>query len=488
MKSIAESLEKMAAHKAAAPVAVASTAALYYFGTGLNPLWPLAWLAPLPVLIVAFRGKWWVAALCAFLAFAVGRMNLFAYGMQITGGSMAGAVSVMVIAALIPAVAFMLAVLLARYATIKLPGWLAMLAFPFAISSYEFAASSNAFTGSLFSIAYSQTDFLPLMQVASLAGAWGITFLVSLLPSAIATPWRDRPTTILMPAAILIAVVLAYGGVRLATSNESQSLRVGLVASDASYKSSITQSRDDALGIVGVYAKPVRELAAQGAQVIALSEKIIGFTPDDKAEIVKALGELARSAQASLVVGASENATPRRNLALVFGPDGALLSEYEKRHLVPGIEGSYSQGTESAVLDLAGARVGVAICKDNDFPPWLRQYGVQGARMLIVPALDFDIDDRLHARVAVVRGIENGASLARAAGRGRITLSDAYGRIILERATAEAPVVTLVDDLPQGPGTTLYNRFGDWFGWLCVIAMFGLLVASRFFARRSLSS
>jgi apolipoprotein N-acyltransferase len=483
MKWKAERFENLMSHWAAAPLSVALSASLYYFGTGLYPLWPITWFAPLPVLFVALRRKWWSAALCAFVAFVLGRMNLFEYAREIAGGSVSGAMSAMVLAALIPAVAFTVMVLLARYAALKLPGYLALWVFPCAITSYEFVASSNAFTGSLFSIAYSQTDFLPLLQVASVLGIGGITFLVSLLPSALATMWGQRPVPTIVPVAVVILTVLAYGGVRLQTGHASERVRVGLVASDAAYQSSISQSMDDALSVIASYAKPVQELAARGAQVVLLPEKIIGFAPDDTVEIVEALSSLARAANVSLVVGASMNATPRRNIALVFARDGTVLGEYAKHHLVPGIESGFAAGTAPFVVDVEGVRAGVAICKDNDFPPWLRQYGKQGARMLFVPALDFDVDDRLHARIAMVRAVENGAALARAAGRGRITLSDAYGRIVAERSTAAAPVVTLLDDLQPGPGGTIYSRAGDWFASLCVIALVALLIAARFLSR-----
>jgi apolipoprotein N-acyltransferase len=482
MKWKAERFESLMSHWAAAPLSVALSASLYYFGTGLYPLWPITWFAPLPVLFVALRRKWWSAALCAFVAFVLGRMNLFEYAREIGGGSISGAMSGMVLAALIPAVAFMATVLLARYATLKLPGYFALWVFPCAITSYEFVASSNAFTGSLFSIAYSQTDFLSLLQVVSVLGIGGITFLVSLLPSAIATIWGERPVATIVPVAAVILTALAYGGVRLQT-DASEPIRVGLVASDDAYQSSIIQSKDAALSIIASYAKPIQELAAQGAQVVLLPEKIIGFAPDDRVEVVETLSSLARAANVSLVVGASRNATPRRNIALVLARDGTVLGEYAKHHLVPGIESGFAAGTAPLLVDVEGVRAGIAICKDNDFPPWLRQYGTQGARMLFVPALDFDVDDRLHARIAMVRAVENGAALARAAGRGRITLSDAYGRIVAERSTAAAPVVTLLDDLQPGPGGTIYSRSGDWFASLCVIALIALLIAARFFSR-----
>ena len=111
---------------------------------------------------------------------------------------------------------------------------------------------------------------------------------------------------------------------------------------------------------------------------------------------------------------------------------------------------------------------GIQICKDLDFTEWSRRYAQQGARIVAVPAWDFVRDARLHSRMAVMRGVENGFALARAAQEGLLTLSDAYGRIVAETSSGQHPDALLVGDLASGPGTTLYTRWGDWFGWLAL--------------------
>src|SRR4030095_5786581 len=58
---------------------VVSAAILVWFGTGLNPWWPLLWFAPLPVLLFASRSSWLGAALTAFLAWLVGSLNMWHY-------------------------------------------------------------------------------------------------------------------------------------------------------------------------------------------------------------------------------------------------------------------------------------------------------------------------------------------------------------------------------------------------------------------------
>jgi apolipoprotein N-acyltransferase len=86
-----------------------------------------------------------------------------------------------------------------------------------------------------------------------------------------------------------------------------------------------------------------------------------------------------------------------------------------------------------------------------------------------VPAWDFGRDAWSHASWAILRGVEGGFSIVRAARRGLLTVSDQYGRVLSAKASADAPAVLLVTTAPLGPGTpTLYARLGDWFGWLSV--------------------
>src|SRR5271155_4484008 len=60
-------------------LAIIASATMFYFGNGLNPLWPLMWFAPLPLLLFALRSKWWVAALTTVAAMMLGSLNLWSY-------------------------------------------------------------------------------------------------------------------------------------------------------------------------------------------------------------------------------------------------------------------------------------------------------------------------------------------------------------------------------------------------------------------------
>src|SRR5581483_776372 len=90
-------------------IAIASAAILFWFGNGLNPLWPLLWFAPLPVLLFAAGASWWSAALTAWLAIFIGSFNLWSY-LRLLGVPPGSCVVMFSILALV----FALAVLLFR--------------------------------------------------------------------------------------------------------------------------------------------------------------------------------------------------------------------------------------------------------------------------------------------------------------------------------------------------------------------------------------
>jgi len=143
---------------------------------------------------------------------------------------------------------------------------------------------------------------------------------------------------------------------------------------------------------------------------------------------------------------------------------------------MPGVEPE-TPGDKRIVLAQSSRRWGLQICKDMDFPALSREYAADGADLMLVPAWDFNVDGRLHSRMAALRAVENGFALARSARNGLLTFSDNRGRILAETATAAGRFVSISGILNVAPEKTFYARTGDWFAWLCVAA-FVVLLAS----------
>ncbi|HEV3456919.1 MAG TPA: nitrilase-related carbon-nitrogen hydrolase [Thermoanaerobaculia bacterium] len=508
---------------ARATLAALTTGALYCTCIGLRSWWPGAWLAPLPVLLFAFTSPPRWAAATAFAAMVLGQFNIFAYLMTFTP------LPVTALIVMVPAAVFAAAVLLARggvrAASIRaasagaagaaggrgvagaaaawLSGALAALAFPAAWTAYAYLLSVTSPHGTAGDLAYSQVDFLPVLQLASLTGLWGIDFVVALLPAGLAAAWylrRARPAGSAGAAAaaaltvtlVLVAAALVFGWLRLARPapaarpGASAGVRVGLAATDATVRYFRTERAEEALPVVQAYARRIGALADRGARVVVLPEKFVGVAPAYASQAIAILAAAARDHHVFVVAGLNRvGERPPRNVALVLGPDGTQLVEYDKAHPLPAFESSYRVGRTPALLSLPAGTAGVAICKDMDFPGWLRRYSAAGRPgLLLVPAWDFVRDGRWHARMAVVRGVESGFTLARAAQNGLVTASDDRGRILAEAGSD--PEAMVVADLPLGPGQTFYSRHGDWAGIVSLLLVGAALAAA--FARRSVGT
>ncbi len=123
-----------------------------------------------------------------------------------------------------------------------------------------------------------------------------------------------------------------------------------------------------------------------------------------------------------------------------------------------------------------------------DFTPLSRRYGNAGAGLMLVPAWDFNIDRAWHGHIAVMRGVEDGFSIARAAKDGYLTVSDDRGRIVAEtRSSSSAPFATLLADVPAAHDHTLYLLLGNWFAWLS-LAICALTLLRLVSLRPSVSS
>jgi apolipoprotein N-acyltransferase len=469
--------------------AVLITALLVWFGTGLAPFWPLMWFAPLSALLFASRGSWWGTALVAFGGWFLGNLNLWDMYHRVLG------LPAFLIARIVSteALVFALSVLLFRALLRRRAWWSALAAVPAVCVSVEYLLNLVSPHGTAGSLAYSQLNFLPFLQLASITGPWGMSFLLLLFSSAIALAvhlWgTERKLAIRVAGAGLgvIGLVLVFGAVRLMLPAPGQPVKVGLIASDAPTSPEVADEGAPTAKLFDNYAVQVRALASQGAQVIVLPEKL-GVTVDPDTKNTDAMFQsLADSTHADIVVGmirvvppsASDPVNIRYNEARVYRPGAEVLS-YDKEHMLPPYESKFKPGTTLTLLSKPSGTWGVAICKDMDFTPLSRRYGQAGAGLLLVPAWDFNFDRLFHGHMALMRGVESGFGIVRAAKNGFLTVSDNRGRVLAETTSDSAPFATLVAEVPAVHDNTLYLMLGDWFAWLPLAVLAAILVSLAF--------
>jgi apolipoprotein N-acyltransferase len=449
----------------------------WYLSCGLNgDSWYLMWLAPFPVLAVAFNLSGKKAFSIAFLAYLIGRISWFSYLIAV-----ATIIPAIIFTILLPLI-FGLIVLGTRWIVIRTKFRIGVFAFPVFFTAFEFLLITFSSDGTAGSIAYSQADFLPVIQIASITGILGITFIITLFPSILAVGWyhhqkRNPFKPALIMAVSLVFLVCLYGIVRINGKDVNKSVTAGLIVLDERYHFVTDHPvMKDELNTVSIYADSISALAERGAEFVVLPERAFNINTETESGIMEMLENTARKNHVYIIAGYTNfRNKPSRNSAIVIDTAGKIVCDYNKVHLVTGFENQFTPGKGTGIFLLDGMQAGAAVCKDLDFPAHLRKYGKNKTVIVCVPAWDFVQDDWLHSRMAVLRGVENGFSEVRSARLGRLTICDCFGRVHSEASSVHKKGVTLLGKVEIQRKNTIYSSFGDWFGILNLVAAMAMI-------------
>jgi apolipoprotein N-acyltransferase len=359
-------------------------------------------------------------------------------------------------------------------------------------------------------LGYSQAEVLPLVQVAALAGVYGVSFVVVLAPSvtvfALFEPAARRRWLAVAGGLTVLAGAWVYGALRLRAPIASLgSVRVGVI------QASIPQDEKWQEGLawrnVERHLALSREAARRGATLVVWPESAVPDYFDSTPLVAAALRQFARDQNVYLLFGNDDREDEGEERvwvgAKLLAPDGRLTLRYHKMELVPfgeyvplqglfgilGVRklveqaGSYIPGTEATVGSVDSARVGVTICYEAIFPDLVRHFTLNGANLLANVTNDGWYGSTSapyqHFAMARLRSVENGRSFVRAANTGISALIDPRGRVLGRTVLFERR--TLVGDVPLTGETTFYSRHGDVFAWTCLAA--SLLVTTLALAR-----
>ena len=355
-------------------------------------------------------------------------------------------------------------------------------------------------------LGYSQTSVLPVSQLASLFGVHGVTLLVVFINSALALALvgpRAHRVRVLAVATGVLGVVVLFGVWRLTDNRlvrDGTPLRVGLV------QGNIPQADkwDPAMRstILRRYLDLSRQSAADGARLIVWPESATPFSFEDHPD-GDAVRQLARDTGAHLLFGSTQSRrdpVPRVfNAAFVLRPDGETAAVYQKMHLVPFGEYvpfrallffasplvesmvDFSPGISPVIMPIGTHRISTAICYEIIYPGLVRSFVRHGSELLTTITNDAwygrSAAPHQHFQQAVMRAIEQGRYLARAANTGISGVVDPYGRVLARSALFETAVIT--EEVRLLSGLTLYGRIGDLLAYLCGVLTLAAVGAAR---------
>ena len=373
---------------------------------------------------------------------------------------------------------------------------------------------------------------LPVIQIADTSGAYGVGFIIVLVNAAIflvlraAAGKKKIPVIPIIVASLTLVVVLRYGYIRLNNIFTGEPMKVCVV------QGNIPQNKkwdgDFCEDILKKYERLTALAAEERPDLIIWPETAVpGFMESDGA-LLSRVRSIAVSAGTPLLAG-----TPREtggmtcfNSATLFSGEGAIIDTYDKMRLVPFGEyipfrnklsfvekfahnpiGDFTPGDDHTVFALSlrralksdgegrkltkKARFSPLICFEDIFPDLSRRRVAEGASILVNMTNDAWFMDSgapyQHAQCSVFRAVENRTSVVRAANTGLSCFIDQNGRIT-GRVEAGGKDIFVEGyrshEVILSRAASFYTRRGDVFAYACMIFVAVFLALALVTARK----
>jgi len=413
----------------------------------------------------------------------------------------------------------------------------ALWAFPFLWVSLEFFRSNFIFLSIPWALlGHSQYQNPLVIQPAAITGAYGISFLLAFVNAAITAGvlylfklisktsrlslslFSKKSVLTLIAAAVgLTFVFIGYSWLSITVLPTTRSIRVSVLQGNIDQEKKSNPSKY-AKQIMQTYIDLTQAVADQKPKLVVWPEAATpGFVLKNMAHMNQIV-PLIRATDAYFLIGSSEYPKFQKgrkfdkekfgNTALFFSPNGKVLGQYLKIHLVPfgetipyeGIipwpsfivskeKKSFEiPGREFTLFDLENEKFGVLICWEVVFPDLFRTFVKNGAGFMLNITNEGWFGDTAapHQMLAinVFRAVENRITLARAANTGISCFIDPTGRIYgrVEDRKGKATYVEghLTREVNIYHEKTFYTRYGDVFVYCTLLVTGVLLIVTAF--------
>jgi apolipoprotein N-acyltransferase len=501
------------------PLAAAASGILLSLSFPSAGLWPLVFVALVPLLVVLHhdspgpgataatpRGARWAPWIAGIVFNAV----LFSWIVRLPAHAMTH--PWLIFPGLL-ALALYLGLFMALFGWIvrlvrRRLGWPVLAAAPIAWAASEWAKSSGVLGCPWGNVGYALAEHPAWIQAASLAGAPGLSFWILVTNSLVAAAavsrrWWARAAWVIL-ALLVVWLPVRWGETRLREQRGRPLARVALVQpsipSDVKWNPALQDS------VVGTLARMTRVAASLTPRpnLIVWPETALPYYVRLERVKLKAFVDLVREAGVPVLAGYPDARLSNNGSVLTYNaaglvlPNGTFGGQYEKIHLVPfgervpfqGLlpflgkidlgQAEWTPGTRPVVFTAGGSSFGVLICFESIFPDLARRYALEGAQYLVNITNDEWFGKSAgpvqHAEMAILRSVELGLSTARCANTGVSMLIDPYGRVVERTPLFKEALLT--GDVWVGAGPTLFLQWGDWVTSLCLGLTLILVVIS----------
>jgi apolipoprotein N-acyltransferase len=355
---------------------------------------------------------------------------------------------------------------------------------------------------------YTQSNWLPILQIAEITGIYGISFLLLSFNTAVA--WliaqESRRRIFYLPlitAALLIAGCMIFGQLKL---GHWQMLKPRFQAAMLQENISI-EDPDTVLAdkFQYGYVRMAEKLEPNTPDLLILPESPVSVFYQGSYSYRRTMEKLAGRYPLGLILSnvnywENDSGSVYFNSAFFFDKNGALAGIYDKIHLVPFGEyiplkklfffaetiskdvGGFSPGMTFRIVNIGNHPANAIICFEAIFPGLVRRFVNIGSQLIINLANDgwYGISDApyQHLEIVRLRAIENRRYLLRATNSGISAIIEPTGRIQSSTGLMKEAVCRGKFDFINE--ITFYTRYGDVFVFLCAIILFCLILKAEY--------
>ena len=404
---------------------------------------------------------------------------------------------------------------------------------PFTWVSIEYIRSHFFFLALPWALlAHSQYKQPVILQLASITGVYGVSFLIVLTNAALAAlllllfPGMDGGLTLsdihrsnagkralIGIAAICLTLTLLYGFIRTSRPLKGNKLKLSIVQGNIEQHKK--WDREYAQYIIRTYIDLTEKASQDNPDLIIWPETATPGSVNQRPSLYIKLRQLAKESNAYLLFGSAQRQKFDHddsdeilyfNSAFLLPPDRKKekAQRYDKIRLfpfgeylpmkdllpwsfinVPEVRG-YVPGKELGVLKMNDISFGVTICWENLFPGLVRQSVKMGAQFIVNLTNEAWFGESAAPEqflsMNVFRAVENGVYVIRCANTGISCFIDPYGWVVdrVKNRNGKDTFVRgyLTGEIVPLKLNTLYTRYGDWCAWLCLAVSGAFLSAA----------
>jgi apolipoprotein N-acyltransferase len=320
-------------------------------------------------------------------------------------------------------------------------------------------------------------------------GLWGVTFLIAWFASIVNWLWEENFDFVKVwkgagfYLCLLVSVHL-YGGIYMAFAPaDADTVRIASVTRSFDMDVEAQKCRRDSSCLGRLFEKSLTEFIGSskravdmGASIVLWQENGVAVFADDEAKFVDAAAEFSTQESIFLVMSVkvvADKKSDDENKAILISPQGER-AEYLKNYQVAGDEHILGDGSILIRSSIHGT-LGTIICKDFDYPDFVRQAGLAEVDIMLIPSHDWRAIDPYHARMAHLRAIENGYSMISANYHGTSTAIDFHGNALGLTSDFKTDELIMLSDIPTQGIRTIYSVIGDLFAWLNGVMLAGMI-------------